>query len=304
MRKDGSISSARWLFVGLVVALVAGKLFYATLQKHQIEQTAALFVGLPALLAILLALTPAPSSATGVILKGLTVLLLLSGVLLGEGFICILLAAPLFYIVGAAIGLVIDASERRRRRRNGGVYGLVLLTFLPLSLEGVHPRLSFQRNEEVAVERIVPVSASAVARAIASTPPLDRRLPTFLRLRFPTAQAVWGQGLEIEDYRAIRFSGVDDPPGILVLRITERSDGRVLFKAESDTSMISHWLSWKEAEVRWSAAGSSATRVSWTLRYKRLLDPAWYFGPWERYATRLLAGYLIDTVATPRDGSS
>ena len=40
--------------------------------------------------------------------------------------------------------------------------------------------------------------------------------------------------------------------------------------------------------------------MRWTLRYRRLLDPAWYFGPWERYAVRLAAGYLIDTVATPR----
>ena len=39
--------------------------------------------------------------------------------------------------------------------------------------------------------------------------------------------------------------------------------------------------------------------MRWTLRYKRLLDPAWYFGPWERYAVKLTADYLIQTVATP-----
>ena len=43
----------------------------------------------------------------------------------------------------------------------------------------------------------------------------------------------------------------------------------------------------------------STTRVTWTLRYRRGLDPAWYFGPMEQYAARLAAGYLIDTVATP-----
>ena len=41
------------------------------------------------------------------------------------------------------------------------------------------------------------------------------------------------------------------------------------------------------------------TQVTWTLAYERALDPAWYFGPWERYATRLAAGYLIDAVARP-----
>jgi hypothetical protein len=51
--------------------------------------------------------------------------------------------------------------------------------------------------------------------------------------------------------------------------------------------------------VTWEPIGRDATRVTWTLRYRRDLDPAWYFGPWERYATRLAAGYLIDAVATP-----
>jgi hypothetical protein len=39
--------------------------------------------------------------------------------------------------------------------------------------------------------------------------------------------------------------------------------------------------------------------VTWSLRYRRMLDPAWYFGPMQRYANQLTAGYLIDTLATP-----
>jgi hypothetical protein len=30
------------------------------------------------------------------------------------------------------------------------------------------------------------------------------------------------------------------------------------------------------------------------------LDPAWYFAPLERYGARLAAGYLVETLATPR----
>ena len=48
-----------------------------------------------------------------------------------------------------------------------------------------------------------------------------------------------------------------------------------------------------------NAIGGGDTKVTWTLHYRRSLDPAWYFGPWERYAARLAAGYLIDSVATP-----
>ena len=39
--------------------------------------------------------------------------------------------------------------------------------------------------------------------------------------------------------------------------------------------------------------------MTWTLSYRRRLDPAWYFAPLERYGVGLAAGYLIETLATP-----
>ncbi len=60
-----------------------------------------------------------------------------------------------------------------------------------------------------------------------------------------------------------------------------------------------HFLTWQSSEVEWHAIDAQTTRVTWSVRYRRDLDPAWYFGPMERYAVRLAAGYLIDSVATP-----
>jgi hypothetical protein len=68
----------------------------------------------------------------------------------------------------------------------------------------------------------------------------------------------------------------------------------------SDTSHVAHWLKWEESTVEWFAVDSTHTRVQWTLRYRRLLDPAWYFAPWERYAAGLTADQLIQDAATPR----
>jgi hypothetical protein len=296
-------SSGRRIVIGLAIVMAAGSLGYRVLVSKHLEQTAALFIGLPAVLAILVALTRPPKSATGVILKAMTLLLLLSGILLGEGFICIVMAAPLFYLVGFVIGRIVDAAEKRRQRRlDVRLYGLILLPFLPLSLEGVRPSLSFSRAEEVTVERTVPASAEAVQRSLESTPLFEESLPLFLRIRFPRPAAIWGDGLEPGAYRAIRFTEAEEPPGILVLRVSARSPGFVRFEAESDTSMIAHWLEWRSVDVRWESLSPGATRVRWTLRYERRLDPAWYFGPWERYAVRLAAGYLVETAATPAGG--
>ena len=67
------------------------------------------------------------------------------------------------------------------------------------------------------------------------------------------------------------------------------------FRPAHDDSYITHWLSWRDIDVEWREVAPGRTEVSWTLRYRRRLDPAWYFAPLERYATGLAAGYLIDT---------
>src|SRR5207237_9436479 len=59
------------------------------------------------------------------------------------------------------------------------------------------------------------------------------------------------------------------------------------------------WLTWRSSEVRWNAVDADHTKVSWTLNFRRDLDPAWYFRPWERYAVHLAAEYLIENNATP-----
>ena len=62
---------------------------------------------------------------------------------------------------------------------------------------------------------------------------------------------------------------------------------------------MTHYLAWRGSTVRWTPVSARETRVEWTLHYRRSLDPAWYFGPIERFAVTLAAGYLIDSVATP-----
>jgi hypothetical protein len=84
-----------------------------------------------------------------------------------------------------------------------------------------------------------------------------------------------------------------------VLRVASRTPRSVTFRPEQDDSYITHWLSWRDIDVEWREIAQGRTEVSWTLRYRRRLDPAWYFAPLERYATGLAASYLIDTLATP-----
>jgi hypothetical protein len=95
------------------------------------------------------------------------------------------------------------------------------------------------------------------------------------------------------------LNGIEQRTGDLVLDLEEARPGLARWRVVSDTSHMTHFLLFRESTVQWEAIDRQSTRVTWTIRYDRRLDPAWYFGPMERYATRLAARYLIDAVATP-----
>ena len=290
------LSGAQWSVVALSLVIAIGSIAYRVIVWGRLEQTALLFIGIPTLLAICLAaLAPKTKSLTAKIIIGITLALLLSGPLLGEGFVCILMASPLFLLVGVIVGLLCDHLRNRRR----ATVSCLLLVLLPMSIEGTTPRLSFNRTEAVEVTRTVANSSAEVAAALARTPHFNSPLPFYLRLGFPRPVAAWGEGLQAGATRTIHFGGGEGRPGDLVMVVEESGPGFVRFRAASDRSKIAHWLDWKSAEVRWTALDATHTSVTWKLTFQRQLDPAWYFRPWERYAVSLAADYLIASNAVP-----
>jgi hypothetical protein len=237
----------------------------------------------------------------GIIMAGITFALLLSGPLLGEGFICIVMAAPLFYFVGWVVGLIVEVIRdhwRQHRPDDPGpptaIYGLALLPLLLLSLEGVHPALSFPREETVTTRRVLNLEPDQVEAALASPPRFDRELPFYLGMGFPRPTQAEGAGLSVGDRRSVRFGrGARE----LTLEVVDHGPNHVRFRAVSDGTRIAQWLGWQDAAVEWREVGPGLTEVRWTQSYQRRLDPAWYFAPWERYAVGLAAEYLIETVA-------
>jgi hypothetical protein len=279
--------------VALCLAFAIVSLLLKLVYVRRLETTSILFVGIPTLLSVLLALTPRARSVMGMVMKGITLGLLMSAILFGEGVVCILMAAPLCYLVGALVALAVQRFDRRQ------ALSIALLPLALMSLEGTNDRLSFDRDETVAVRRIVAASAANVERALAGPMRFRTDLPAFLGIGFPRPVEARGHGLNAGDLRVVRFAGGEGEPGDLVMRVSERGPGSVTFRAEEDTSKITHWLAWQQAAVNWRQVDETHTVVVWALRYRRGLDPAWYFGPIERYAVTLTAGYLVDNLATP-----
>lgn len=298
----------RLTLMGFITVLAVGSFLYKLIVLGRLDQTAILFIGLPAILAILASFIPKQKTFTGTILKGLTLSLLMaatfSAAFLGEGVICIFMAAPLFYVVGIVIGVILDIINRnpedRPNRNKGPLTAIIFIPFLIMSLEGVTSNFSFSRDETITVEKIVLGNSQAVEKALAHIPQFTTKLPFYLTLQFPRPEVAHGSGLAIGDKRTILFAGGEGKPGLLILTVASAKPGHVVFKAISDKSEIGHWLTWQESLVEWQEIDSQHTKVTWTIKYKRGLDPSWYFGPWERYAVGLSAEYLIDNLATPR----
>jgi hypothetical protein len=286
----------KWIWLIAILGAVAASLYYRLMVNYRLEQTSALFIGIPALIAAICVLTPSPHSATGTAVKSVTLFLCIAGIFLGEGFICILMASPLFFI-----GAIANGMARDRARKKGPMLPcLVLILFMGMSMEGVNRSLSLGREETISVEKVVAASQDQVEGALSAVPRLPGKLPMYLRMGFPRPVAVTGYGTVPGMKYTVHFAGGEGKPGDLVLEVTQHEQGKLSLRALSDNSHISHWIKWETSMVEWNASGQGRTSVRWTLRYRRLLDPAWYFRPWERYAVALTASQLIEDVATPR----
>jgi hypothetical protein len=289
----------------IILAVTAASLVYRAIVDHGLQQTAALFIGVPVILAIVVIFSTSPRSAVGVACKAVTVGMLLSALVFWEGVLCVLMAAPVFYLIAIVLTYGLDRAREHTHSRTLHSF-LIVVIVAPMSLEGVTKYTTLNRRESVTATTIVHASSSDVERALFEAPRFDRTLPRYLRAGFPrpTASRIERGGTSLRWVIQLRggetfLNGTEPQSGDLILELEERRSALLRWRAVSDTSHMTHFLTFREAIVTWESIDDRTTRVTWTIRYDRGLDPAWYFGPMERYATRLAAGYLIDAVATP-----
>jgi hypothetical protein len=304
--RETASTRARTVLAALIGAVAIAAVTYRLLLGRGLGQTAALFIGIPALLAIIVTWVVTPGSAKGVAIKAVTVSLLVSMLFLWEGMVCILMSAPLFFAVAILVASAIESASGPERHSNKIFSCLFLLALVPMTLEGVMPLTTVDRDESISCSKIVHASSAAVGRALFQAPRFERAFPPFLRIGFP-----WPEATRIEQQASstrwviqvrggeMLLNGMEHKIGDLVLELEESRPGLVRWRAASDGSHMTHFLTWREVVVAYEPVDAATTKVTWTLRYSRGLDPAWYFGPMERYAARLAAGYLIDAVATP-----
>lgn len=297
------------LVTGLVVLWIRLNMGHPDNPSFALQGTSALYLGVPLLLALAVVLSPRAKSPYGMVVKAVTAVLLMSIVFLGEGLICIIMAAPLFYGVGLLVAWAIDSA----RKRDQPMRALVLLPLAILSTEGVTPATTVGQLDSATSSIVVPATAEEVERALAQPLLFDQsELPMYLSMGFPTPVEAQGTGLELGDQRVVKFDGAAERPravpdhhwttngSTLTMTVAASSPGHITFVATEDTTPIASWLQWKTADVRWTAQSNGTTEVEWTVNYERRLSPSWYFSPWQQYAAGLSADYLLKSLDLPR----
>jgi hypothetical protein len=298
---------AQTLLIGFIVVLAATGAYYRLVHLADLHRSAALYIGVPAVLAIGLVLLPRSRSATGMALKGSVVAMLIATVVLPEGFLCLLMATPLVVFIAVGVGATVDLTTRERGHQRRSV----LFVAIPLAIMAAEGAAGspFETRDRTTASVVVEATPAEVAAALAAPPTFDTTRPAFLSLGFNHPVAAEGAGLEIGDRRVIHFAGgshEDHPKGLagsgadghstMELTVVRSQPGRVELRVDQDHTMLARWVDLDRSVVTWEPVDATTTRVTWTLVYERLLFPTAYFGPVQRYGMGTAADYLLDAV--------
>lgn len=277
------------------LAIYAGiVLYHYTLKRYNLSDSGLLYIGLPALLAILVLQIPS-KSITGRLLIGLTLVLLLAVPVLREGTVCVIMSAPLMYAVVAAIGLLFDWVAQYWNRTNASI--LVTCLAVVLSMEGVTEATTFNRNEIVVTSRIIDGTPAEVMSRFTVDPTIPTELPRLFDIGFPRPYAFKRDGDEIGSHFSLFFIK-NEKISAVTFELAEATPDRLVFTMVEDKSRVSRWMSWQKTAFTFRPTQDGRTEVICAISFWRRLDPVWYFGPIERYAVGLVGDMLLDHFAT------
>ena len=311
-------NARRWLL--LLAWSLAGGVLVRGLHYAKLDTTALMYLGLPWLVALLLALIPIaerpksdepskPARRTSTV-RGALIVMLGSSVLLGEGFICVLMFLPiyLFVVFIMAIANQISADTQARKNSKRHPVHLIPLFLGLLALEGTHPNLSLERAGSVTVEQPTSLDRTQLWNNLQQPMVLNRSTPSGLSKLFPQPYQIDINSFEVDalhtvHYRYARWFWTNVHEGSLELQIDELLHDptvtRLSARITNNTSYLANYLDIQRISLEFAestdARSDANSQVSIQIDYRRTLDPVWYFSPLIKLALRGTASYLIQT---------
>jgi len=298
------IRNKRWLQIILITAVFTVSV--RLLITFELNDSALLYLAIPYLIALLLAFFRRREATASLVKKyaGLCfdslIVMLASSLVLFEGFLCVLMFMPIYFIAVLIAFLIESLTYRYSKRpgKNDLKAHLLPYLFLLLSVEGIVPTLSFSRENSVSVVKIINRTPVEIQNNLKQPIELDVNRHWFLSV-FPMPYQVDAGSLKTGDihrvdYRYKKWFFTNTHEGTLRLLIEDVSANRIKTRILEDTSYLSSYMNLKGTQILLTPLENGATEVNLSIYYDRRLDPAWYFHPLQKYGVSKMAELLIE----------
>ena len=230
------------------------------------------------------------------------IVMLASSAIIFEGFLCVLFAAPIYILFALLAFAVMPNRENPERFKKADVFkvSFVPLAVMVISVEGLTDTTSFPREEVITHTHILNLTPEQIHANLAQPVHLEEGRSKFLSI-FPLPDRIdapdFAQGQTHTAYFTYRRWGFTNVHrGETQLHIKTVEPLLVETEITKNTSYFSNYLTIHGTQIKMTPQADGATAVSLTIRYRRDLDPAWYFGPLQRRAIGESADYLLVNV--------
>ena len=298
-------NKSRLVFILIMIAV--SSILVRLLIEYRFDNSALLYVGIPFLIALSLIQIRDPAEPRHWKKRYLNqlidafIIMLGSSVLLFEGFVCVVMFMPIYLII-ILVMFVINVMRERSKKQEPGTLSIHVLPLLIVvsAVEGTSPVVSFDRDEQVSVTRVVNKSIAEIKHNLMQPMNLQKNRQWFLTL-FPMPYDIKAGTLSPGEVHEIHFKYYrwffsNLHTGRMLLEISEVGANHIKTTFLDDTSYIANYLQLKGTEIQLKKITDKSTHITLSINFKRKLDPYWYFSPIERYGISKTADYLITEV--------
>jgi hypothetical protein len=284
--------------VTLVAAVVFGVVYRAT-ENAGMMQTYAMFVGIPLIIGILVAYMTRPQSGLGTTIKVVTILLCVVCPLVGEGSICILMAAPLFYAF-AVVGyfLVAAIMNRVRPNRRGGPLAILLVPFVLAMLTSDRNHIDNPAINTITDEIFVAASPERVLQTIEQSDMVVHEYPAFLKIGFPLPTRMEHEPSGLTrlhfDPRSEAWPGTNT---IVSQQTIDPIRHTITYTILEDGTKLGRWLTFRSTEFEAVPCKDGSLLRQHTV-YQQRMQPGFYWNPLENFAMGQMHGYALRNIKT------
>jgi len=230
-----------------------------------------------------------------------TIIFLASSALLMEGFLCVLMFMPIYYII-VTITYAVIAGGESNKKPDPNVFRSYVLPGIAIMMisEGLFPFTTIERERTATYITTTHQSIDELKANMAAPFELPSHRHWMLRL-FPVPDRISAGTLKAGDVHNLHFTykrwiWSNFQKGQMDILIAKNDPQHIQTRITNNTSYLSHYMNVEGTDVYFKPLEDGRTEVSLTVKYERLLDPAWYFGPLQQFAAKGSAEYLMENI--------